>query len=172
MASPLLGEQAFAVPDRAAALVLRPGASRADGPWVVRTTDGSTLVAGGLSLADGVVRADVAGVGMVAVRLADVAGLRAGGGRVVSLADRVPVSGEAVNDGTPVGLPPRLVGGAVDRAVCVRAGATVTYRLGGGFGAFACRAGVPAGVVPTAGVRWSVRVDGRWVAGGGPVTVR
>jgi hypothetical protein len=170
MASPLLGEATFGTADRAAALVLRP-AARTGGAWVVRTTDGSVLVTDAVTLVGGAVRADVAGVGAVAVRLSDVASLRAAGDRVVSLADVVPSGGTAVDDGTPVGLPPRLVGGAVERSVCVSAGTSVTYHLGGAYSAFACRAGVPAGVVPAVGVRWRVRVDGRVVAdGGGPRT--
>jgi hypothetical protein len=167
MTSPLLGEATFGVADRAAALVLRP-AGRPEGAWVVRTTDGSVLVADDLSLTNGSVRVTVAGVGPMAVRLADVASIRAGGERFTSLADLTPARGSPTVDGTPVGLPPRLVGGeAVGRSVCVSAGAPVTYKLAGGYAAFAGRVGVPAGVVPMAGVRWSVRVDGRVVADGG-----
>ncbi len=170
MSSPLLGEAAFGVADRAAALVLRP-AGRADGAWVVRTTDGCVLATATLSVAGGAVRADVAGVGPVAVRWGDVAEVRAGGGRVVSLAGLTPAAGAATAGGTPVGLPARLVGGAVGPSVCVTAGTSVTYRLDGTATAFACRVGVPAGVVPSAGVRWAVRLDGRPVAAsGGPRT--
>jgi hypothetical protein len=66
MTSPLLGEATFGVADRAAALVLRP-AGRPEGAWVVRTTDGSVLVADDLSLTNGSVRVTVAGVGPMAV---------------------------------------------------------------------------------------------------------
>ena len=169
MASPLLGEATFGTPDRAAALVLRP-VGRVKGSWVARTVDGCTLVTEVVELTGGAVRADVAGMGPVAVRLSDVASIRAAGERVVSLADLTPTGGTAVDDATPVGLPPRLVGGPVDRSVCVSAGTTATYRLGGAYSAFACRAGVPAGVVPTEGMRWHVRLDGRAVADGGPRT--
>ncbi len=168
LVSPLLGEATFGVADRAAAWVVRP-AARADGDWVVRTTDGSVLVANSLSLAGGAASAEVMGVGSLAVPLGDVAEVRAGGDRVASLADRVPVAGSAVADGTPIGLAPRLVGGAVGRSVCVPAGGSATYQLDGAT-ALACRVGVPAGLVPTAAVRWSVAVDGRTVATGGPVT--
>ena len=170
MASPLLGEAAFPTADRAAALVVRP-AARADGPWVVRTTDGSVLAGDGLALTGEAVRLDVAGVGPVAARLADVVEVRAGGARVVSLADERPTAGAATVDGTPVGLPATMVGGPVGRSVCVAGGTSVTFPLDPSTTAFACRAGVPAGVVPMAGVRWSVKVDGRVVADdGGPRT--
>ena len=169
MTSPLLGEQTFGTADRAAAVVLR-AVGRPAGAWVVRATDGSVLVADTVEWTDGAVRMTVAGLGAMAVRLSDVAAVRAGGSRVVSLADVTPTAGTAVADATAVGLPPRLVGGPVDRSVCVSPGTSVTYRLGGAYTAFACRAGVVAGVVPTAGVRWTVRLDGRTVAGGGPVT--
>jgi hypothetical protein len=166
MSSPLLGETTFGTADRAAALVLRP-TGREAGAWVVRTTDGSTLSGDGATIVGGAVRLDVAGMGPMAVRLTDVALIRAGGDRVVSLADLVPTDGTAVADATPAGLPPRLVGGPIGRSVCISGGRSVTYRLGGAYSAFACRVGVPAGVVPTEGVHWSVRLDGRVVADSG-----
>ncbi len=170
MTSPLLGEATFATADRAAALVLRPAGPRR-GDWVVRTTDGSVLAADGLSVTGGAVRMNVDGVGAMAVRLSDLGSVRAGGDRVVELADVKPTAGTALSDATPVGLPAHLIGGAVNRAVCVSGGTSVTYGLAGGYTAFACRVGVPSGVVPMAGVAWSIALDGRRVAdGGGPRT--
>ena len=170
MSSELLGEASFDVGGRAAAVVLRPAGRAGDG-WVVRTVDGSVLVVSGVSSDGGALRAEVAGVGRVSVPWSAVVEARAGGGRVVSLAEVRPTSGAVTVDGTGVGLRPVLIGaGGVGRSVCV-GGGTATYRLGGGYTAFAARVGVPAGVVPMAGVRWAMLVDGREVASsGGPRT--
>jgi hypothetical protein len=112
-------------------------------------------------------------VGNLTLQLAELAEIKAGANRFKSMADLKPISvrqggallggglpGFAV-DATTAGVPMSLGGQRCERGIGLSAGTSVSYDLGGEYRALMLRLGVPDGVLPAGGVRFTIKADGK-----------
>lgn len=161
--SVLFGPSEFVPGRQAAAVVLadvRPGESQ----WIVGLNDGSLFLAKSIRAEGDRLKIDAPPAESTAVPVASVASIKVGAARIRPLDTKSAQSagGAAIlEDATTAGVPMALTGTTVLRGIGMPAGASATFDLPPGCRAFVCRAGVPAGVVPAAKVRFVVLLDGR-----------
>jgi hypothetical protein len=151
LSSVLFGLKAFEARDKVAAIVINdpePGRPAA----IVRTTDGSTYVAGKLSMDKNRLVIEEPLAGQVTIDRADVAELSIGAARLEPLAGLTPEKVEPANS---------LVMADAPRPITLPAGASATWALNGRYRTFTATCAVPAGVLPTVPVRFVVLADGK-----------
>jgi hypothetical protein len=172
ISSVLFGLQSFDAGRHAIAVILHDAREPADAPMIVRLSNGSVLAAKSVSFERGTtaISVDERCFGKLVAPVKDLIDLRAGGERLVSLADLTPhVSKENSPDvkahrldATEWGTPPMLLGLSPRRCLGQSVGTSISFDLGEGtrYVSFVARAGVPAALVPAGRARFVVLVDG------------
>ena len=175
LSSVLFGLRRFEAKDVAA--VVLHDADVPHGRYVVRTADGTVLMADSLRAGKGELIVGKEGGGTVNVAGKDVYEITAGGERLTSLLDLKPPavtpapgrsgSESFTADGTTAGVAMAFAGAGpgtgVERGVGECAGASLTWQLGGEYRTMLCRAGVPRDVLPVSAVSFVVLADGKQV---------
>lgn len=159
----IFGQRSFDMRSEVAAVVLqdvRPDPA----DYVVKTTDGSTYMATGLAVESGRLAVTDRAAGKVLVTTDALRDLTYFGPRAVPLAT-VAVGGgpgdDVTVDGTPLGLPMTLQDFSPTHGYGLADGATATFALDGQYKSFLATAGVPSGLLPTAGVVFVALADGK-----------
>lgn len=165
ISSVLFGLARFEAARKAAALVLND-LDPAHAQMIVRTHDGSVYFADSVTPEKDKLIVDDPAAGKFAVNRWDVTEISLGGGRMQSLATMrpakidTPTPGKGFHvDSTGSELPPALPGVAVEHALALAPGATVTWNLVGAYRTFTFTPGVPRGASHTAKVRFTVVGD-------------
>ncbi len=158
----IFGQRSFNMRSEVAAVVLqdvRPDPA----DYVVRTTNGSTYMASELTVDAGKLSVTDRAAGKVVVPLESLRELTYFGPRVVPLASVVKGNlgnGVAVNS-TPLGLPMAMHDLSPNNGYGVSSGASATFDLNGQYKTFLATTGVPAALLPTAGVVFIAEADGK-----------
>jgi hypothetical protein len=172
ISSVLFGLQSFDAGRQAVAVILRD-AHDPDAPLVARLANGSVLAGKTVSFERGITAISVEDqhFGTIVAPVKDLIDVRAGGERLMSLADLKPgATGTQPSNGskpyaidaTTCGTPPSLLGLVPRRAIGQANGAPLSFDLGDGqqYTSLVARAGVPAALVPAGRARFVVLVDG------------
>lgn len=129
--------------------------------YIIKLSDGSTLLTDKISIDKSNLAAEIGGVGLVRFGRDKLTEIRAGESRYQSLADVRPSKSSDIQIVMPAGIEASIRSTAAERFVGIGAGGSVSWSVPGDAKIFSARLGVPDGVLPSTALRFVVKLDDR-----------